>query len=127
MENLSIDGIMQSVARFFDDHPITTDSITGWILLFLILFAGWHLCRKAFEFIGWTCGVILLIQVFYFFGQTGLGQAVPIGEIFSHDVLSAIAGTCEGTPFGEALLSVNGAIRHIVYGTWELFCKGMRW
>lgn len=127
MEHLSIDGITQSVAQFSNDHPITTDSIEGWILLFLILFAGWHLCRKAFEFIGWTCGVILLVQVFYFFGQTELSQVVPIGEIFSYDVLSAIAQTCEGSPFGEALVSVNGAIQHIVNGAWELFCKGMRW
>lgn len=111
-----------SLRQQLNDHPFTTDSIEGWILLLLILFLAWNLCRRAFEFAGWACAAIFMVQVLYFLGQTGFGDIIPIGEVFRYDILSAIAQTCVGTPLCDFLLKANGCIRHIIMNTWQVMC-----
>ena len=115
----TVSEIADSLRQLLNDHPISTDSIEGWILIFLILFIVWNLCRKAFKFVGWSCALIFLIQVCYFLGQTDLNTIIPIGNFFQYDILAAIAQTCVGTPFCDWLLQINAAIQYIITNTWQ--------
>lgn len=121
MSDLSttVSELTTSLRQLLNDHPISTDNIEGWILIFLILFIVWNLCRKAFQFVGWSCALILLIQVCYFLGQTNLNTVIPIGNFFQYDVLTAIAQTCVGTPVCDWLLKINASIQYIILHTWQ--------
>ena len=80
--SLSVDEIKQSLEQLLNEHPISTDSIEGWILIFLIAFIAWNVYRKAMKFVGWSCAVILLIQIGYFLGTTDLNNLIPLSQIF---------------------------------------------
>lgn len=116
--SLSIDEIKQSLEQLLNEHPISTDSIEGWILIFLIAFIVWNVYRKAMKFVGWSCAVILLIQIGYFLGTTDFNNLIPFSQIFKYDVLTAIAQTCVGTPVCDVLLKINAYIRYICTNTW---------
>ena len=75
--------------------------------------------KKALNFVGWGCAVILLIQVGYFLGTTNLNNIIPLSTLFQYDVLTAIAQTCVGTPICDVLLKINAAIRYICINTWD--------
>ena len=115
----SINEIKQYLEQLLNEHPISTDSIEGWILIFLIAFIVWGLYKKALNFVGWSCAVILLIQVGYFLGTTNLNNIIPLSTLFQYDVLTAIAQTCVGTPICDVLLKINAAIRYICTNTWD--------
>ena len=115
----SINEIKQYLEQLLNEHPISTDSIEGWILIFLIAFIVWGLYKKALKFVGWSCAVILLIQVGYFLGTTNLNNIIPLSTLFQYDVLTAIAQTCVGTPICDVLLKINAAIRYICINTWD--------
>ena len=115
----SISEIKQYLSQLLNEHPISTDSIEGWVLIFLIAFIAWGLYRKALKFVGWSCSVILLIQIGYFLGSTNLNNIIPLSSVFKYDVLTAIAQTCVGTPACDILLQINAAIRYICVNTWD--------
>lgn len=117
--DVSIDGIKQYLQDLLNAHPISTDSIEGWILIFLIAFIAWNLYRKALKFAGWSCAVILLIQVGYFLSLTHVNDFIPLSTIFKFDVLTAIAQTCVGTPLCDILLSINATIQYICINAWD--------
>ncbi len=117
--SLSVDEIKQSLGQLLNEHPISTDSIEGWILIFLIAFIAWNVYRKAMKFVGWSCAVILLIQIGYFLGTTDLNNLIPLSQIFKYDILTAIAQTCVGTPVCDVLLKINAYIRYICTNTWS--------
>lgn len=121
MNDLSttVSEIAASFRQLLNDHPISTDSIEGWVLIFLILFIIWNLCRKTLKFAGWSCAVIFLIQICYFLGQTDFNNLIPIGNWFQYDVLTAIAQTCVGTPVCDWLLKINASIQYIILHTWQ--------
>lgn len=115
----AINEIKQYLAQLLNEHPISTDSVEGWILIFLIAFIVWGLYKKALKFVGWSCAAILFIQVGYFLGTTNLNDIVPLGTLFKYDVLTAIAQTCVGTPICDVLLKINATIRYICVNTWN--------
>ncbi len=94
ISNITIDGIVASLQQLLNEHPISTDSIEGWILIFLIGFVAWNIYRKALKFAIWSCSVILLIQVGYYLSATGLNDIIPLSAVFKYDILTAIAQTC---------------------------------
>lgn len=124
LQNISIDSIKLWLYSLLNDNPISTDSIEGWILIFLIGFICWNLYRKALRFVLWSCSVILLIQIFYFLGTTELNNLIPLNIVFKYDVLAAIAQTCVDTPLCDAMLSINATIRYICINTWQ-FLSGV--
>lgn len=117
--DISISSIKESLQELLNSHPISTDSIEGWILIFLIAFIAWNLYKKALHFVGWSCAVILLIQVGYFLSFTQLNNIIPLSSIFKFDILTAIAQTCVGTPLCSILLSINATIQYICVQTWD--------
>lgn len=119
MTDISFSGIKEGLQNLLNSHPISTDSLEGWILIFLVAFIGWNLYKKALKFVGWSCAVILLIQIGYFLSLTQLNNFIPLSSIFKFDILTAIAQTCVGTPLCDGILSVNAAIQYICLNAWD--------
>lgn len=119
ISDISIAGIKQALEQLLNKHPISADSIEGWILIFLIAFIVWNIYRKALKFVGWSCAVIFFMQVCYFLGMTSFNEILPLNAIFKYDVLTAIAQTCVGTPVCNILLQINATIQYVCINMWD--------
>ena len=112
-------SIREHFVDFLHCGLFTTDSLEGWLCIFLLGFFLWSLGKKALKFVSWSCAVIFLIQVFHWLSFTSLNDVVPLGDVFSFDVLGNIAGLFENAKIAEVLTAVNQHIKSVVTTTWE--------
>lgn len=102
----------------------TTDSLEGWLCIFILGFFLWSLGKKALKFVSWSCAVIFLIQVFYWLSFTSLNDKIPLSSVFRYDVLGSIAGCFEDARIAEILNKINEYIRSVMTMTWDFISGG---
>lgn len=112
-------SIGEHFTEFLHCGLFTTDSLEGWLCIFILGFFLWGLGKKALKFVSWSCAVIFLIQVFYWLSFTSLNAKIPLDSIFKYDVLGSIAGCFEDARIADILNNINDYIKSVITMTWE--------
>lgn len=112
-------GIKNEVMDLLNSSAFSTDSIEGWIVIFLCLVIVYKVTKEAYDFIGWCVGVLFLIQLGYCLSLTGLNDLIPLSDIFKYNVVVSVAQCFVGTPFCDLLLYVDAFISYIGNVLWN--------
>lgn len=119
----TINAFKDELMNLLNTKAFSTDSIEGWIIILLLGFIAWNIYRKALNFVGWSVSVILLFQVFYYLGQTGFNNIIPLATVFKYDVLTSLAQCFAGTRVCDGILWINAAIHTICVSLWTTVCE----
>lgn len=79
-------------------------SVESFIVVFLILFACYKLLHRAYKFVGWCLGLLVMIEICYLLGLSALNNYIPFSEIFKYDIGVSTANFLAGTPFASWIL-----------------------
>lgn len=104
-----------SSSELLNSSMFSTDSIEGWICIFLLGFIIWNLWRKVMHFVSWSIAVIFLLQVFYWLSFTSLNNYIPLSDWFKYDVLTSIAQCFVGTKICDILLYINAWLKTLMF------------
>lgn len=109
----AVTAIKEYLEATLNPSALSSDSIEGWIVLFICLVITYKITKNAGDFIGWLIGLLFIIQLGYWLGQTKLDDIVPLSQIFKYDILAAVAQCFAGTRICDALLYVDAFIRNV--------------
>lgn len=110
----SVADIQEQLKNILNPSAWHLDSTEGIITLVLTLFLIYAIKEKAGKFIMWCVGGLLLIQIFYILGQTGVNNYIPFATIFKYDYFSSLAQLCVGTKLSDGLLWCDAWLHHIL-------------
>lgn len=110
--------------NFLNCGLFTTDSLEGWLCIFILAFFLWALGKKALKFAIWSCSVIALIQIFHWLSMTSANNYIPLDKIFGYDVLGAIASCFKDARIANILNTANEHIKSVITMTWEFLTEG---
>lgn len=117
-----LDLIMQlkdELLTYLNPSAFTTDSVEGWIVLFLCLVIVYKITKNAGDFIGWCIGLLFIIQLGYWLSLTNLNNFIPLSSIFKYNILVAVAQCFVGTKLCDFLLYCDAFIQYIGMIVWN--------
>lgn len=112
-------SVKDDLGSLLNSSAFSTDSIEGWLLIFLITFLVYNISKKAMKFIKWTVSCIIIVQLCYWLSMTGLNDIIPLGDIFKYDLLTAIAQCFVNTKLCDILLYINAFFKTICFEGWK--------
>lgn len=110
--------------EFLNCGLFTTDSLEGWLCIFILGYFLWKLWQRAADFVGWCAMMILLLQIGYFLSKTSLNDIIPLDILFRTDVLGSIAGLVKHEGIHNGLVWLNEHIELYFQTGWELIASG---
>lgn len=116
--------IGEKFQEFLNCGLFTTDSLEGWLCIFILGYFLWKLLQRAADFVHWSIGMILLIQIGYYLSLTSLNDIIPLSMIFQMDVLGSIASLIKNQTIHDALIWLNEHIEYYFTLGWELIASG---
>lgn len=110
----------QHINNFLNCGLFSTDSIEGWICIFLLGFFVWNLGRKAFKFVSWSLSIIILWQVAYWLSMTGFNNFIPIGNLVRFDLVAELTSHLEpSSRLFEIATGLNNYVEDIIMMTYN--------
>ena len=117
-------GIWDKFLEFLNCGLFTTDSLEGWLCIFILGYFLWKLAQKAADFVHWSVGMILLLQIGYFLSQTSLNDLIPLDFVFRYDVLGDINRLITNQTIHDALAWLNEKIQFSFVTGWDMIASG---
>ena len=121
-----IEAIKTELSTLLNSSAFTTDSIEGWLIILLVGFIIWNIYRKTVKFIIWSASAILLFQIMYWLGLTGLNDIIPLASVFKYDILTSIAQCFVGTRLCDGILWVNAFIQTVCTQVYNFIANGIQ-
>lgn len=113
----SIADIQEQLKNILNPSAWHLDSTEGIITLALTLFLIYAIAQKATKFIMWCISGLLLLQICYTLGCTGLNNYIPFATVFKYDYFSSLAQLCVGTKLSNGLLWCDAWLQHVLLMT----------
>lgn len=113
-------AIKDELSSLLNTSALSTDSIEGWLVIFLIAFLIYNLSKKAIRFVGWSITCIFFIQICHWLSLTGFNDVIPLSTIFKYDILTSIAQCFVGSRLCDILLYLNAFIRMVCFELWSV-------
>lgn len=110
--------------EFLNCGLFTTDSLEGWLCIFILGYFLWKLFQRAADFMHWAIGMVLLLQIGYYLSKTGLNDIIPIGLVFRMDVLGSITSLIKNPTVHDALTWLNEHIEEYIGVAWNMIASG---
>ncbi len=125
---MSAPELFESIRNYFNNllgcGLFSTDSLEGWLCIFILGYFLWKLWRQAMNFVNWSICVLFLIQVGYWLSQTGFNDVINIAAVFRMDVLGSITALITNDMLRNILEAVNDFIRVTITSVWSMFSTG---
>lgn len=102
-----VSDIADKLSKTLDDTVTSVNSIEGVIVLLLIAFIIYSVVEKSFQFLKFSVGVLLIIEIGYVLSITGFNGLLPFNRVFKYDVLTSLAQLCVGTKVSNVLLTID--------------------
>ena len=102
-----VSDIADKLSKTLDDTVTSVNSIEGVIVLLLIAFIIYSVVEKSFQFLKFSVGVLLIIEIGYVLSITGFNELLPFNRVFKYDVLTSLAQLCVGTKVSSVLLTID--------------------
>lgn len=102
-----VSDITDKLSKTLDDTVTSVNSIEGVIVLLLIAFIIYSVVEKSFQFLKFSVGVLLIIEIGYVLSITGFNGLLPFNRVFKYDVLTSLAQLCVGTKVSNVLLTID--------------------
>lgn len=110
--------------EFLNCGLFTTDSLEGWLCIFILGYFLWKLVQKAADFVNWSICMILLIQIGYYLSQTSLNDIIPLSVVFRMDVLGSITSLVKNQMIHDGLTWLNEHIELYFKLGWDMISSG---
>lgn len=107
--------------QLFNSPMFSTNSIEGWVIIFLCIWLIYEISHKAVKAIGVIVSIIFLFQVLHWFSLTSLNDIIPLSNFFAYDILEAVAQCFAGTKICDFLMWVNEYIHMVCSSLWQIF------
>lgn len=117
-------GIGGKFQEFLNCGLFTTDSLEGWLCIFILGYFLWKLVQKAADFVNWSICMIFLLQIGYYLSKTSLNDLIPLSFIFRMDVLGSITDLITNQTIHDALTWLNEHIELYFTLGWNMIASG---
>lgn len=122
-------GLFDKIGELFSEiwncGLFTTDSLEGWVCIFLLLYILSRLGRKALEFAGWCVGLMFLAQILYHLGRTGFGDSFPwFRDIFNYNLMGNFNAVVTNDLIHGIIESLDKFIETVMNAFYNLFASG---
>lgn len=111
--DITITDIKDQLINILNPNAWDLDSTEGIITLVLTVFLIYTIKEKAWKFVTWCVGGLLLVQIFYLLGTTPIDNYIPFSAIFKYDILTSLAQLCVGTKLSDGLLWIAAWLRYV--------------